>query len=408
MKNRSYKHWVVVAMMCCLAAGSIGICTNATGVFYTPVSDSLGVLRGSFAMHATLQSLAMAVVTLIVPKIMNRKNFKTILTGGVLLSVVTTGMMGVSHSLWMFFALGILRGIGLGVYAIVPLTMIISNWFDQKNGVATSIALSFSGLAGAVFSPLFSFLISKVGWQQSYFIQAAALMAVTLPALLVKWTVTPKQSNLLPHGYEEKDKKQIRINLTGFNVLTVSFMCMCVFSVLHTSITGVSQHLSGFATSIGLSASFGATLMSLTMIGNISTKLIIGIISDRFGPICASVIMIVANMLSIGMLMAGMPGSNAMILTVGSFVFGSVYAVGAVGLPLLTRYFFVQENYSQAYAKIGFLTSVGSSLSLTLIGYLYDFTGTYLYMLIFAMAFHIIDLILIVVIRAKVKTEYNS
>ncbi|MGM9975998.1 MAG: hypothetical protein ACI32G_03620 [Bulleidia sp.] len=37
--------------------------TNATGVFYTPVSESLGVLRGSFAMHATLQSLAMAVVT---------------------------------------------------------------------------------------------------------------------------------------------------------------------------------------------------------------------------------------------------------------------------------------------------------------------------------------------------------
>ena len=285
--------------------------------------------------------------------------------------------------------------------------MIISNWFDQKNGVATSIALSFSGLAGAVFSPLFSFLISKVGWQQSYFIQAAALMAVTLPALLVKWTVTPEQSNLLPYGYEEKDKKQIRINLTGFNILTVSFMCMYVFSVLHTSITGVSQHLSGFATSIGLSASFGATLMSLTMIGNISTKLIIGIISDRFGPICASVIMIAANMLSIGMLMAGMPGSNAMILTVGSFVFGSVYAVGAVGLPLLTRYFFGQGNYSQAYAKIGFLTSVGSSLSLTLIGYLYDFTGTYLYMLIFAMAFHIIDLCLLVIIMKKVKSEYN-
>ena len=144
------------------------------------------------------------------------------------------------------------------------------------------------------------------------------------------------------------------------------------------------------------------------MIGNISTKLIIGIISDKFGPICASVMMIVVNMISLGMLMAGMPGSNTLILTVGSLVFGSVYAVGAVGLPLLTRHFFGQENYSQAYAKIGFLTSVGSSLSLTLIGYLYDFTGTYLYMLIFAMAFHIIDLLLLIVIKSKVKAEYNS
>ena len=62
---------------------------------------------------------------------------------------------------------------------------------------------------------------------------------------------------------------------------------------------------------------------------------------------------------------------------------------------------------SIAYAKIGFLISVGSSSSLTLIGYLYDFTGTYLYMLVIAMAFHIIDLCLLVIIMKKVKSEYN-
>ena len=147
--------------------------------------------------------------------------------------------------------------------------------------------------------------------------------------------------------------------------------------------------------------------MSLTMIGNISTKLLIGIISDRFGPIRASVIMIVTNMISLVLMMAGMPGANSWILMTGSFVFGSIYAVGAVGLPLLTRYFFGQENYSIAYAKIGFLTSVGSSSSLTLIGYLYDFTGTYLYMLVIAMAFHVIDLCLLVIIRKKAGKEYN-
>lgn len=51
---------------------------------------------------------------------------------------------------------------------------------------------------------------------------------------------------------------------------------MCIFTLLHTSITGISQHLSGIALSIHLSATSGAILMSLTMIGNISTKLLIG------------------------------------------------------------------------------------------------------------------------------------
>lgn len=338
-------------------------------------------------MHATLQSLAMAVVTLYIPKIMDRLNYSQQLIMDVLFSWYSQ-----RYRYWCF--------------GIVPLTMIISNWFDQKHGLATSIALSFSGLAGAVFSPLFSSFITSFGWQNAYFIQAAALLAVTLPALVVRWTVQPKDSNLLPYGYEEKNHQQIRINRSGFNFMTVSFVCMCIFCILHTSITGISQHLSGFATSIGLSAAFGATMMSLTMIGNISTKLLIGIISDRFGPIRACVIMIVTNMISLILMLAGMPSADTWILMSGAFVFGSIYAVGSVGLPLLTRYFFGQENYYIAYAKIGFLTSVGSS-SLTLIGYLYGFTGTYLYILVIAMAFHIIDLCQLVIIMKKVKSEYN-
>lgn len=57
MINKSYKHWMIVFLMCCLAASSIGLCTNAIGVFYTPVSKSLHVLKGTFAMHATLSTL---------------------------------------------------------------------------------------------------------------------------------------------------------------------------------------------------------------------------------------------------------------------------------------------------------------------------------------------------------------
>lgn len=80
---------------------------------------------------------------------------------------------------------------------------------------------------------------------------------------------------------------------------------------------------------------------------------------------------------------------------IAAFLFGSVYSVGAVGIPLLTRYYFKAENYSYAYSKIGFLTNVGSSLSLALIGYLYDFTGTYQYVFLLAIVFHIVDICLI-------------
>ena len=41
------KHWSVLIYCCGLAAASIGISINSSGVFYTPVSKSLHILRGT-------------------------------------------------------------------------------------------------------------------------------------------------------------------------------------------------------------------------------------------------------------------------------------------------------------------------------------------------------------------------
>ena len=383
--------------MCCLAASSIGLCTNAIGVFYTPVSKSLHVLKGTFAMHATLSTLITALTSLKMSKLIRKYNYKKILLIGVLLSSVSTWMMSYSRSVYLFYILGILRGIGVGIGGMVPITVIITNWFDEKHGLATGLALSFSGLAGAIFSPLLSSWITCYGWQMTYRLMAICIFILVFPVLIVPWKINPQEENLLPYGYQER-KDTIKIQDKKISLITISFLCMCLFTLLHTSITGISQYLSGIALSIHLSATSGAILMSLTMISNISTKLLIGFLSDLLNPIKAVIIMILTNCLSLLLLFLGVIHQEIMLLYIGSFMFGSIYSVGAVGIPMLTRYFFGNENYARTYSFIGFLTNVGSASSLTLIGYLYDFTQSYQMVFIIALCFHLINLILLVVI----------
>ena len=397
MVNKSYKHWMIVFLMCCLAASSIGLCTNAIGVFYTPVSKSLHVLKGTFAMHATLSTLTTALTSLKMSKIIKKYNYKKILLIGSLLSSISTWMMSYSQSVYSFYILGVLRGIGVGIGGMVPITVIITNWFDEKYGLATSLALSFSGLAGAIFSPLLSSWITCYGWQMTYRLMAICIFILVFPVLIVPWKINPQEENLLPYGYQER-KDTIKIQDKKISLITISFLCMCLFTLLHTSITGISQHLSCIALSIHLSATSGAILMSLTMIGNISTKLLIGFLSDLLNPIKAVIIMILTNCLSLLLLFLGLIHQEIMLLYIGSFMFGSIYSVGAVGIPMLTRYFFGNENYARTYSVIGFLTNVGSASSLTLIGYLFDFTKSYQMVFIIALCFHLINLILLVVI----------
>lgn len=67
-------------------------------------------------------------------------------------------------------------------------------------------------------------------------------------------------------------------------------------------------------------------------------------------------------------------------------MFGSCYSIGAVALPLLTKYFFGIDNYARVFPKISFASNLGAAISLSMVGYIYDFFGSYLYAFIIALA----------------------
>lgn len=402
MKTKPAFHWILMALLCGMAASSIGVCMNCVGIFYTPVSDSLGVLRGSFALHATISQLATSLIALVVPRLIVRYRYKHLLLCGVGAAILSTVAMAYSRDLWQFYLLGLLRGAGVGLFSTVPITIILTNWFHKSHGVATSITLSFSGLAGAVCSPLFTRCITVFGWENTYLVMAAALGAFTLPALLVPFTVQPRGMGMRPYGdYDER--KNSHMSQSQFSYKTAAFFCLCAMTLLHTSIAGIAQHFAGFALSIQLTAETGALMMSLSMVGNILTKLIIGILSDKIGPVKACTTMICLNACALLLALYGSAVRSAGILYIAAFLYGSVYSVGAVGFSLLSRKFFGPENYSKAYSVIGLLTTTGSALALPLIGYLYDFTGSYLPMFWIALVFHGVNLTLLGVIVKKLK-----
>ena len=54
---KKHYHWIVMASCCLMATVSVGFFANAYGVLYTPLSELLGVGRGTVARHATIAGL---------------------------------------------------------------------------------------------------------------------------------------------------------------------------------------------------------------------------------------------------------------------------------------------------------------------------------------------------------------
>ena len=400
MKNKSIKHLIVLLACCGMSAGAIGLCINASGVFYGPVAQTLGVGRGTFALHMTFFSLATAFASLITANVVRRLPLKVVLWTSVIVCAATFYLSAMCTQVYQFYVLSAIRGVFVTLFSSIPITMIINSWFKKSHGLVTSIVFSFSGIIGSLFAPIFTQIIADYGWGFGYVFKAIFLILFSLPALLYPFHLDPQQDGVLPFGYEgEEERVEVITSQSKFSFMQASFFLFTIFSVLVCSATNLSQHFPGFATSINYSASVGAMLVSAVMVGNIVSKLIIGLLSDLLGAIKATYIMLGSMFVGMVLLLLGL---NSTMLLLGAFLFGASYSIGAVGIPLLTKHFFSQEHYNQVFPVITFANGIGGALSISLIGFVYDLFHSYALALYFGVAVAILGIMLISSLNKKV------
>ena len=408
-KRMIQKHWKVLLVCCFLSVTSIGLTINAGGVFFTPVSESFEVMRGTIAFQATINLVGTAIISLFVPRLMATYSYKKMLYIGTIAAAVTTILMAFATNIAVFYLLGAIRGVGVGLFGMVPLTMMMNNWFQKHHGLVISLVLGSSGIAGAIFSPIFASLIEKFGWQSTYLIQGVVMFAFTLPALIMKFQPDPRDEGLLPYGHAEFIKvatdKPIR-KRGKMEYTQATFILFLIFATTSSVITGIPHHFPGFAESIGYSATIGATMLSAGMISNIVSKLFTGFLSDRIGAVKANLTLIMINIIAAIILLNG---TNASTMMVGAFLFGSIFSVASVGKTLLTSTIFGIENYGKVYPFISFAGTIGGALGISIVGYIYDFTESYMGAFIVAIAINVMNIvILFIMARQAQKKEQEA
>ena len=370
--NKLSKHWLVMIYMCGLSAAAIGVSANCLGVFYVPVSNALGVMRGTLTFAITIASIITAVINLFILKLLNNKNFKKYMLLGIIMASGATALMSMVTSIWHFYLLNVFRGIGLALFGAVIYTTIINNWFNKKHGLATSIVMGFTGIAGAIGTPIFNSIITNNGWRFGFVVMGIVLLVITLPAAIFPYSFDPAYDNLLPYGNEKRNV--IKYGDSSFNYHSLTYVCILLFGLLMSLFTGISQHLAGYAETINLGSGVGSFMISLCMIGNVSGKLIVGTLSDIIGWFKSILVMMVIVVVAAIILLVS---NNALMCYAGSLLLGANYAVAAVGLVLITKNVFGSENYHMAYPLISFCSSISSAFANSMIGYVYDFTGSY-------------------------------
>lgn len=366
-------------MLCGITASAVGLPVMTNGVFITPIAEDLGVYRGTVSLHNTLTMLMKAIMSLYVPILLKKYSYRKVLITGVLLASVSNYLLGWTESIWMFNILGTSRGIGVGMLAWVPVTIVVNEWFEKRHGIVMSVILSFSSITGAIFSPIFTYLIELNGWASTYRLMGMLMLLFSLPAIVVPFTLNPRESGYLPYGSKEiagnnRVKEVVTLDERR-EFSTVLFVLLFIFTLFETMLVGAPQHFPGFAPTLQLSSEVGATMLSIAMVSSILFKIVMGYISDYIGPVNSTIVVLsCVGLASVALLFT----SQIALLYVASFLFGGIYSIPSVSITLLTKEFFGRYNFTRLYPILAFSTSLGAAVSLSVVGFIFDFTGSYL------------------------------
>ena len=383
MKKMRPKHIMVIVAMSLAIAASIGMLVNIGGLFFSPIANELGVGRGSVSLTLTIATLVCAVGGTVMPKIMNKKNFRLVCLVCAIITAGATALLGTSSKLWMLYALNAVRGFTAGFIGSILGSMVLTSWFHTNTGLVTSIALGFSGVAGALLSPIFSSVISSVGWRTAYVIAGVVMFILYMPLFLLPIGMKPEDVGEIAYGDSGLPRQDLKMpekkDAAKTKFPLVLFLCAGIYAAMCGSIVAIVQHFPGVAESFALPASVGAVMLSASMIVNTSGKILLGFLIDRLGVRRSVLIYLTIIVLGTVLLLTVHTGPTAIIAA--AFI-GFDYALSTVSVVMLVREVFGMANYSNIYPKVALFCTASNAFGTTIVGLLYDHFQSYIPVLI--------------------------
>jgi sugar phosphate permease len=373
-----YGWWIVVGSFFLNFAG-IGIIMNSMGVFIKPVSESLGFSRGGFTLYFTIASLAMMIMAPVMGKLLERYNIRLIMTICTTMMAVSFALFSQCRTLTQFYIVAVFLGIGSAGSHIIPVSMMITNWFIDKRGLAMGIVFAATGVGGFIFNPLANWVIIHYGWQATYLTFGLIIGLISIPMALFIVRAKPSDSGLLPFGGEEALARQ---SLTEQGDLTATealrnrafWLLAIIIFLIAVANMGVLHHIVPYLTDLGFSSTAATTLMSLHMAMLVFGKVFVGGLSDRLGLLKSYLLCMIVLMISIALLY----GANLMwVAIVFNILFGFSIAVRTVLPPLMTAHALGQKHFAVIYGFLNIFTTLGTAVGVPLSGFIYDWTKSY-------------------------------
>ena len=396
-KSKIHYGWFVVLASFLIMSVGWGSVYNCSSLFIQPITEELGFSRSQFNVTMTIRAAAQVVISLIAGKIFRQSRILTIMKVGTIILIGSFFMNSLAHTLIEFYLISTLLSIAMALITILPISIILSNWFQTGRGSALGLAFMGSGVGGMILSALTGVWIEAYGWRAAYRILSVLMVVFVIPSVFVIIKVKPEDMGLAAIGaHENSEALQQAGEIKGLTLneamRTPTFWALNFAAILLTiAINGLMLNVAPHLSNIGYSITFSANIVALTMGSLALGKFFLGKLFDKAGIQASVVIASSANILAlIGLIFAtSYFGLGLTILFVGVGCAFATIAPSVLSIELYGR-----KDYNAIFGVMTAIGSLGSVLGPIITGVMYDASGDYYSSFKLSITFSVIALIL--------------
>lgn len=384
-QNKSMYHWVI--LVCCILTLMFAYSTRfgLAQLFTTQIIKETGFATSAYFLSTTIASIICVFTGPIAGKLLRGRYMRPTFVVCVIGTMGFYSCYGFCHELWQFYLVGALQGFFAMGACTIPVTVLITNWFEKNRGLMISIAMMGISLGGTFLSPFLSWTIGMFGWRRAYFILGAVSLCVLIPISAFIVRRSPEDVGLFPYGHGEessgKHGKNKSVPANSWNA-TLSearktpilwMFAAGGFLIYFTSC--IMGHMSYYLQTTGFDTSSIAAYISVYSIVALAGKLVLGHMFDRFGP--KGGILFGCGTFFIFLICFIMVQGGPLMLYLSAVFYGFGTCTATVAIPIMTTSIFGSKNYSEIYGFISAFTMTGGAIGSSGIGLAYDITGSY-------------------------------
>lgn len=367
--SRLHYGFVIVACCCLMMGINVGLTFSCAGIFYQPVSSSLGVPVGEFGVYMSVMYVTSTLMLSVAGGMLERWSARWLFTLNSAIMGATFVAMAFFSRVWEFYIAGGVLGVTLAFLLYLSFPTLVNRWFHSKVGMMIGICSAASGIGGMIFNPIAGWIITNHGWRWGYGTFGLIILLAVTPLLGLLLRDRPQQMGLLPYGAasnaagkaDSKAGPDAASGVAYSKALRMpAFYITLLFAFLMMGTSTLNLFIPNYVTEHGFSLEQASLTAAFVMAGVTVGKVALGYINDRncLAGVAATTLCGIGGLLAI--IFCG--GELAAIMG-GAFLFGWAYAGVTVQSAMLTRTVFGPKDYARIYSNISIALAAGGALA---------------------------------------------